>query len=874
MSLSFLQAFEERGERPALVFPESRIVTYGELARRVAGRSALLGTGRRLVALEAGNCEHAIITYLAALSAGHIAAPLPPGKPMVLDAFREDFRPETLCRLVGERWHTDAESHLDPEPLHPDLALLLSTSGSTGVSKSVRLSSAAVEANARSIADYLGLTEGDRGLLMLPLHYSYGLSVLHSHLAVGASVFVPRRQVLEEGFVEDLSRHGVTNIAGVPFSYDLFERIGLRCHDIPTLRFMTVAGGRLAPEMIDLYRRHMEDRSGRFFVMYGQTEATARIAFVPPEKLAGHENCIGIAIPGGTLSLAAEDGTGVTKPGLTGELVYSGPNVMMGYAGGRVDLARGPDTEILRTGDLAERTADGFYRIVGRLKRISKIAGLRIAHDAIEQALARAGVEAVVTGTDSHLTAFFMAPLSEEDVRARLAAASGLTLLHVRARQVGDIPRTANGKIDYATLVALPVAQEAGSCSVRDAFQRAFFPKTVADGDSFLSLGGDSLRFVELSLGLERALGSVPEGWERVTVGALAAHEPQASAMPRVGIDVPLRVIAILLVVLHHEMLWPIPGGSALMLVLVGYSLARFQLTNFVAGDWKALLRPLVTVFVPYAAVLAGYSLAWGEVPWTSVFLAGNFGFADPDRHTMLPYLYWFVELFTQILLAYAGLSLLPQARTAVAKNAFVAGLVVLVFAVTLRFVAPLFIDIGNRQIFTLYWNLHLVAFGWCALLAPGPRSKALLVGLAAAWFFVLGVVDGVWIGTTVKYFVVFTGFVALVCLPALPVPRRLFALLMPVAAASYHIYLFHRLVPDVLMVPLHGTGIAPMLFHVTAIAGGLAAGIAAWSVQRALVRRLSVARLATWRGRRYTRAMRQPSIRPWQSSSGSPSAR
>jgi acyl-CoA synthetase (AMP-forming)/AMP-acid ligase II len=837
MSLSFIREFETRGERPALVFAGHRTVTYAELARRIASRAALFGNGRRLVAIEAGTCEHAIITYLAALAGGHAVALLPPGQPALLDGFCEDFRPETTCRFVDGRWRTDADIHLRPEPLHADLALLLSTSGSTGVSKSVRLSAGALEANARSIASYLALSEADRGLLMLPLHYSYGLSVLNSHLAVGASLFVPRHQVLDAGFAEDLAEHGVTNIAGVPFSYDLFERIGLRERHLPSLRFMTVAGGRLSPDLITRYRRHMADR---FFVMYGQTEATARIAYVPPERLAGHEDCIGVPIPGGRLRLVGEDGEEIAAQGVSGELLYSGPNVMMGYATGREDLAEGHTVHHLKTGDLAERGGNGFFRIVGRLKRFSKIAGLRIAHDAIEQVLAKGGLDAVVTGTDSRLTAFFTGKAREEDVRAKLAAASGLTLLHVAARRIPALPRTANGKIDYAALDALPPHEEPASGGVREAFRRAFFPKAIAETDSFATLGGDSLRFVELSLGLERTLGALPEGWERMTVGALAAREPQAPARPSVGIDIPLRVLAILVVVLHHEMLWPIPGGSALMLVLVGVSLARFQPGNFSRGDRKALLRPLLTVLVPYAALLAGYAVAWGEVPWASVFLVGNFGFADPDRHTMLPYLYWFVELFTQILLIFTGLSFLPKARQAVAQNPFYAGLFVLGLAVAARFVAPFFIEIGNRQIFTLYWNFYLVALGWCAFHAPGLRSKSLLAGFAAMLFFILGFVDGVWIGTTIKYLIVFSGFLALVYLPAVAMPRWLFLGLMPAAAASYHIYLFHRLVPDVMMVPLHGTSIAPALFHVTAIVGGLALGIAAWFVQRTIIRRLS----------------------------------
>ena len=136
------------------VFPGGRIVTYGELAGRIRTRAARIGPGRRLVAIEAGTCEHAIISYLAALSAGHAVALLPPGQPGVLESFRADFKPETVCSFAGDRWRVEADIAANPEPLHPDLCLLLSTSGSTGVSKSVRLSRAAVEANARSISTY------------------------------------------------------------------------------------------------------------------------------------------------------------------------------------------------------------------------------------------------------------------------------------------------------------------------------------------------------------------------------------------------------------------------------------------------------------------------------------------------------------------------------------------------------------------------------------------------------------------------------------------------------------------------------------------------------------------------------------------------
>ncbi len=836
MSDPFFEVLDRWSDRTALIFSGGGTMSYRELASRVDRQACAFGQARKLVGVEAGTCADTIVSYLAALKAGHAVALLPPAAPGMTERFRADFDPNIICGSRNGRWrHDENVTVTQAPPLHPDLALLLSTSGSTGVAKSVCLSAGALVVNARSIATYLDLNADDRGALLLPLHYSYGLSVLNAHLSVGASLFVPSRSILDPGFAEDLNRHGVTNLPGVPFSYELFERIGLRFADLPALRFMTVAGGRLSPALVSTYRSFLEHRGARLFVMYGQTEAAARIAYVPPEDLKHHEDCIGIAVPGGVLSIVDENDREILEAKEPGELIYAGPNIMMGYASCRADLALGATIERLRTGDIAERTETGFFRIVGRLNRLSKIAGLRIAHDGLEQALAAHGIDATVGGNDQKVTAFFTGADSEADIRVLLVELTGLTALHVEARRIDRFPRLANGKIDHHALRSTPVEPPAAA-TVRDAFRHVFFPEAVGNADTFQSLGGDSLRFVELSLSLERHLGQLPEGWETRSVAELSRLEPERSTLQRVGIEIPLRAFAILLVVVHHEMLWAIPGGSALMLALVGFSLARFQSLNFENGDWRAVMRPLALVLAPYGLVVAGFSLTWGQIPWASIFLMGNFGIADPVERTMLPYLYWFVEIYAQTLLIFAVLSLVPWARNTVKQAPFNAGLAFLAVALLLRFGVPSILEMGGRQIFTLYWNLLVVAFGWCAHFARSPGQKILLTAIAIAVFATLGLSDGVWIGTTIKYLVLMGGILSLIFFPVVPLPRALAAWLFPIAAASYHIYLFHRVVPEVLMVPLHGIGAPPQLFHFIAIVGGLAAGFLAWVAQRRLV--------------------------------------
>ncbi|HXV31895.1 MAG TPA: AMP-binding protein, partial [Sinorhizobium sp.] len=674
---------------------------------------------------------------------------------------------------------------------------------------------------------------------ILPLHYSYGLSVLNAHLAVGASLYLPGRSILDAGFLDGLTESGSTNLSGVPYSYELLEKVGFRERVFPQLRFMTVAGGRLAPETVRLYDEHLTARDARLFVMYGQTEATARMAYMPPDRLRGREVQIGIAIPGGSLTIEDEEGRLVSGVDHPGELVYRGPNVMMGYAGSRDDLARGAELAELRTGDLAVRDADGFFRIVGRTKRISKIAGLRIGHDSLEAALERHGITAAVVGNDTEIHAFYVGDRASEDIRRLLVAASGLTLLQVRASRIDALPRLASGKVDYQALrdrMGKKVAGTSEREGVQALFEQLFYPTNVRPDDSFLSLGGDSLRFVQLSLGLERILGEVPEKWEKMPVRALAALDRRESKRPQLGVDLVIRALAILLVVVHHETLWPIPGGAAAMVILAGFGLARFQSGALLSGALRQLLRPLSQILVPYYLIVAAYAAAWGEVPWASVFLVGNFGLADPARHSMVPYLYWFIEAYCQMLLVFAALFAMPFVRRSAVARPFATGMGLLAAAFAARLVLPHFWDIGNRQIFTLPWIFYLAVIGWCAAIAETRAQQFALMLAGTAIFLFFGFYEGVWIGTKVKYVLQIAVLAALLFLPRIRLPQWGAQLVLPLSAAGFHIYILHRFVPELLLMPAKPI-LSPVAYSLCSIAGGILLGVAVWAGQRQLLK-------------------------------------
>lgn len=427
--------------------PQARLVVAGtqdvlggdELAARVAeaGR-ALAGAPPGPLFLGMRNDLPSVLGYLAALRACRPVALLDPALPAaVLADLADRFHPAALSGFAGACGAPKPRPRGAPDP-HPDLAVLLTTSGSTGNPKLVRLSHAAVTANARAIAQALCLGPADVAPTSLPLHYSYGLSVLNSHLAVGATVVLTGAGLLERPFWRQLAEHGCTSLAGVPYQYEMLRRLRFDPAAYPALTTLTQAGGRLRPELVAEFAAKVD----RFFVMYGQTEATARIAVLPPDRLSRKLGSAGLALPGGDLAIEE------------GEVVYRGPNVMMGYAETAADLARGDDLGgLLRTGDLGHLDEEGFLYVTGRVRRIAKIFGVRVNLDDVERLLRDCGPVAA-TGGDDRVTVWTegMDPAAREAVARRLADELRLHWSGFDVRGVDRLPLLTTGKIDYRAL--------------------------------------------------------------------------------------------------------------------------------------------------------------------------------------------------------------------------------------------------------------------------------------------------------------------------------------------------------------------------------------------------------------------------------------
>ena len=351
--------------------------------------------------------------------------------------------------LERPNWREEVASLPSP---HPELRILLSTSGSTGEPKLVRLSSRNITANADSIATYLNLRPSDRAATTLPLFYSYGMSVLNSYLSVGATLVLTSQSITEPDFWESARTAGVTSLAFVPHQFDLLRSGSFDGTQLPSLRYITQAGGKLDREAVTHFWQLGQAAGWQLYVMYGQTEAAPRISYVPPEALPEAADTVGRAIPGGRLWLATEDGHEIRELGQPGELVYEGPNVMMGYALARSDLAAGAECTQLRTGDIAERTASGYFRIVGRLKRFVKLYGLRLSLDQIEVSLRARGIVARAVAVDDRLVILHRDAGDEQAVRDAVAEGYGLPPAEIYADQLAEVPLLPSGKPDDQAL--------------------------------------------------------------------------------------------------------------------------------------------------------------------------------------------------------------------------------------------------------------------------------------------------------------------------------------------------------------------------------------------------------------------------------------
>ena len=455
----FLDLDKKPKDKVAVVDDSGQSITYGDICTFADEFSTQLPK-RTLIFILAENRIGSLLGYTAALSNRIV--------PLILSCkteqglyenLRDMYRPEYMWvpeemvdslgyETVFKAWdYVLVRTGMTAPVLYEALSLLLPTSGSTGSPKLVRHSYRNIEANAENVKNLFRLTPDERAMAILPMHYTMGLSVIASHLKAGATLLLSGRSLLDKGFWAMLKE--ATSFTGVPYSFELLMKMRFTRMDLPNLRIITQGGGKLTSEMFQALAQYAHDKGKQFIATYGQSECTARMAYLPAELALTKTCSIGRAEPGGQLSIIDSDGNETFEGEATGEMVYRGENVTLGYAYSAEDLAKGDENHgIMHTGDLARRDADGFYFIVGRLKRFLKIFGLRIGLDEVEQMiLSDFDTDCYCKGNDEKLIILVTNPSIAEQLPAYIEEKTHLFHKNIEVQVVKKILRNEAGKV-------------------------------------------------------------------------------------------------------------------------------------------------------------------------------------------------------------------------------------------------------------------------------------------------------------------------------------------------------------------------------------------------------------------------------------------
>jgi len=422
---------------------------------------------KSLLFLLCSNCEEAIAGYLACLKSGSVPLLINSSiNESLLKNLINKYKPNYIWlpkkQTISESFLTtfswgsyDLVRSINPisHNIYSDLALLLMTSGSTGSPLLVRQSYSNLDSNTSAIIESLKITSGDKPITTLPFNYTYGLSIINTHIASGCEIVLTDKSIIDKEFWKVLNLNNITTFGGVPYTFQMLDRIGFENMELSSLKTITQAGGKLDKNLSLKFAKICEKKLIDFIVMYGQTEATARMSYLPQGYSISKAGSIGVAIPNGEFTIEDENKNIVTKAEISGELIYKGENVCLGYAECIEDLSKGDENNgLLRTGDIAKFDKDGFYYIEGRIKRFVKIFGNRVSLDEIENVAKENNFNCVCSGKDDELYI-----ISEEieilnEVKKLISKKTGFHPSSIKTFHIHRIPRNESGKVLYNQL--------------------------------------------------------------------------------------------------------------------------------------------------------------------------------------------------------------------------------------------------------------------------------------------------------------------------------------------------------------------------------------------------------------------------------------
>lgn len=461
---------EKRDPRSeAIVDGDGLRVTYGDLcsfAEVFAGQVA----PRDLIFIISENCAGACAGYVAALSKGIVPLMLSHTlNKELLTNLMETYHPAYLwapagyeaelpCQVTFTYWgYQLMKTGFTSPAMAPELALLLPTSGSTGSPKLVRHTLQNVEASAKAVSTAFAFNENSRGMVSLPLNFTQGLNVTTSHLYVGGTALMTKATITMRDFWNFFKAEKAESFTGVPYSYEVLDKLRFFRMDLPHLKIINQGGGRMPDTLFTKCVTYAAETGRKFIATYGSTETTSRMAYLPAEVAAEKIGSIGKALPGYKIELVDADGKLITNPNEDGEIIFHGANVTMGYAESAEDLCKGDERGgVYATGDLAHYDEDGYLYVVGRKARFLKLFGYRVSLDSMERRIkASLGIACACTGTDKKMTVFVEREDVAEDVMKILMETTNLHKQAFAVQYIESIPKNDSGKTLYSALLKL-----------------------------------------------------------------------------------------------------------------------------------------------------------------------------------------------------------------------------------------------------------------------------------------------------------------------------------------------------------------------------------------------------------------------------------
>jgi amino acid adenylation domain-containing protein len=803
---------------------------------------AVMHTGATYVPLDPDHPESRISQILEDAEPGFVLT-----EKSLRDKFGK-FQSKQLISIDEDDWYNHPDTRPDI-PESPDLAYIIFTSGSTGRPKGVQVRHHGLSTFLEAMTELPGLKAVDRLLSVTTVSFDIAALELFLPLSVGATLFLASRRETMDG--DALSRlledNDITVLQATPATYQLLLMAGWQGR----AKIKLLCGGEALPA--DLASQLL-DRCGELWNMYGPTETTIWSTI---KKVENAQSPMPIGSPiRGTRVYVLNDQQVPAPIGVPGELYIAGDGVARGYHR-RPDLtaerflndpfSSDGNTRMYRTGDLVRAAEDGELSYLGRLDRQVKIRGFRIELGEIEAAISEQDnmQQCVVDvheplGGSKRLVAYLILedigrPIGVDALRECLASRLPEYMIPTAVVTLDAFPLTPNNKVDRKALPAptrehyapLPKAVETSAGGARAAsgslgeeiiqrWQKYFGVHTIDLDSNFVSLGGDSLTYIQVLSELEDMLGEVPDDWERLTIRDLADRKVEASPVfAQVETTVAIRAVSIFAIVLLH--FFPgfgLHGWTSGLFMVAGYLLAKFQYPLVISENCpRVILSSAIRIMIPSGIFMLALHVLMGHNP-TYRFFVGNPIFNGG--------LYWFIQVLVQLLLLVALLFSIAPFRRYAEKQPFEAGIILLAVGVTIMLMAP-FDQIPDGRNYQLsYYRLWQFAMGWCIYFSTTNLRRA---GIAYA-LVAIGILDYLLVshklGPEFAIVSVVLGLILLI-VPQVPVIRPLQHVVYALAGSSLFIYLVHF----PLSLALHSLGVKNMPY--VFLVSGLVAGYLLW---------------------------------------------